>query len=41
MIEEVVENFGIFTYSGTYYANDLLSGRAHCNLSLLKESAVK
>ena len=41
MIEEAVENFGIFTYSGTYYANDLLSGRAHCNLSLLKESAVK
>lgn len=37
-IEEKVEMFGIWTDSGTYYANGLLSGAAFCNKDLLIEA---
>ena len=39
--EEQIENFGIFTDSGTYYANGLLSGAAKCNKNLLSLKAPK
>lgn len=37
---EEIENFGIFTEDGTYYANGLLSGAARCNRDLLKNASV-
>ena len=38
--KERVENFGLFTEDGTYYANGLLSGGAQCNRPLLKEATL-
>ena len=40
-IEEKVEMFGIYTESGTYYANGLLSGAAFCNKELLEEAEIE
>ena len=40
-IEEKAEMFGIWTDSGTYYANGLLSGAAFCNKKLLEEASVE
>lgn len=36
-LEEKAEMFGIWTESGVYYANGLLSGAAFCNKKLLEE----
>lgn len=36
-LDESVEMFGIWTDSGTYYANGLLSGAASCNQKLLAD----
>lgn len=41
VINERIENFGIFTYSGTYYANGLLSGAASCNRELLPNATTE
>lgn len=41
VIEESAENFGIFTHTGTYYANGLLSGAAHCNKNLLRNVTIE
>lgn len=40
-IYERKENFGLDTESGRYFANDLLSGPARCNQTLLKNSSLK
>lgn len=40
-IEEKAEMFGIWTDSGTYYANGLLSGAASCNKELLAEASAE
>jgi hypothetical protein len=40
-IEERIEMFGIWTDSGTYYANGLLSGAAFCNKELLAEATAE
>lgn len=40
-IEENVEMFGIWTDSGTYYANGLLSGTAACNKELLADASAE
>jgi len=40
-IEEKVEMFGIWTESGTYYANGLLSGAAFCNKEMLAEASAE
>lgn len=39
VVNEEIENFGIFTHSGTYYANGLLSGAAQCNRKLLANAS--
>lgn len=41
VIQEKIENFGIFTKRGTYYANGLLSGAARCNRSLLANATLE
>lgn len=40
-IYERKENFGLDTESGRYFANNLLSGPARCNQTLLKNSSLK
>ena len=40
-LEEKAEMFGIWTDSGTYYANGLLSGAAFCNKNLLEEATAE
>lgn len=40
-IEEEAEMFGIFTETGTYYANGLLSGAAECNKPLLANATTE
>lgn len=40
-IDERAEMFGIYTDSGTYYANGLLSGMAACNKSLLQNATAE
>lgn len=40
-LEEKAEMFGIWTDSGTYYANGLLSGAAFCNKELLAEATAE
>lgn len=40
-LNEEVEMFGIWTDSGTYYANGLLSGTASCNKGLLAEATAE
>ena len=40
-IEEKTEMFGIWTDSGTYYANGLLSGAAFCNKKILEEASAE
>lgn len=40
-LEEETEMFGIWTDSGTYYANGLLSGAAFCNKKLLAEASAE
>ena len=40
-LNEEVEMFGIWTDSGTYYANSLLSGTASCNKKLLAEATAE
>lgn len=40
-LEEKAEMFGIWTDSGTYYANGLLSGAASCNKELLAEATAE
>ena len=40
-IDERIEMFGIWTDSGTYYANGLLSGAAFCNKELLAEASAE
>lgn len=40
-IDESAEMFGIWTESGTYYANGLLSGDASCNRSLLTDATAE
>lgn len=41
IVEERIENFGIFTCTGTYYANGLLSGAASCNRNLIPEATTE
>lgn len=40
-LDEAAEMFGIWTDSGTYYANGLLSGAASCNKKLLAEATAE
>lgn len=40
-LEEEIEMFGIWTDSGTYFANGLLSGAASCNKELLAEATAE
>ena len=40
-LDEKAEMFGIWTDSGTYYANGLLSGAASCNKELLAEATAE
>lgn len=40
-LDENIEMFGIWTESGTYYANGLLSGAASCNKDLLAEATAE
>ena len=40
-VEESAEMFGIFTEDGTYFANGLLSGAAHCNKKLLETATAE
>ena len=39
-IYEIVENFGLYTNKGTYYANGLLSGSAKNNKAILKTASL-
>ena len=41
VIHEQAEMFGIWTESGTYFANGLLSGEAECNEPLLEEATAE
>ena len=40
-IDECADMYGLFTVSGSYYANGLLSGSALCNLPILEDASVK
>lgn len=40
-LQEQAEMFGIWTETGTYYANGLLSGQASCNKKLLEDASAE
>ena len=40
LIKKKIENFGLVTESGRYYANSLLSGLMRCNKDLIKEKDI-
>lgn len=39
-IDEIIENFGLYTQRGTYYANSLLSGAVKNNKKILEETSL-